>query len=266
MMLPKEFQAASFSPDWYNNLPSIQEVADVCLKDAHKKLKRHASDKGVDDKVCLSLPHKHPGLELDKDQLAIGKAEDGQIVIEYRSPSKDELEYLVPFQFIMMYPQQSAAAAAAETTAATTVAASTSTAEATEKTSTTEPYTAPTEPRTTRKTRKMVPLTYWDKRKRGGAEICAMLLHVVKNGFLEDVASFFSADVGISLRFQDFVPGQGALVETTDEVARVQWFRRQSSMEAPPEGKSIETHWSLIESQPCADVCLSHCFAHCKFH
>jgi hypothetical protein len=107
---------------------------------------------------------------------------------------------------------------------------------------------------------KWLGVAYWDRRKEYGDSMFKMFRILEENpAFMREWAVSVSPALCLTLRFQGSISTDESLVETTDKSARVQMFRRESSIQPPLEGMSIETHWSWNENQPLVDFCLGCC-------
>lgn len=84
----------------FNSLPHIDEVGKKDLNDTINAVRGLISTYGLSNIVGLSRSHKHLDLKDSEFQIASAVPEEQKILVEFRVPSSEELQYLVPYQFI----------------------------------------------------------------------------------------------------------------------------------------------------------------------
>lgn len=84
----------------FNSLPHIHKVAKKDLTDTVNTVKGLVSTFGLSEIVGLSRTHKHLDLNESELQIASAVPQEQKILVEFRVPSSEELQHLVPYQFI----------------------------------------------------------------------------------------------------------------------------------------------------------------------
>jgi hypothetical protein len=216
-----------FSTELFNNLPHIDTLTLETNHTPSEQLKNVIKCHNLLDAVAITLTHKH--FDLNPNEIVVGSynADENKIVMDFRSispeSSEDVFQMLIPFQFVFSF------------------------------------------------SRGWMPVAFWDINS-GGDIMSTRLQRVLLSDFLESYSTVLKslqdkdhgdfAEYGVSLIFQSFVQGyESGLLETTDDIARNQWFRVQNTVKVPDSSESVTTiwHWNVNSDTLMEDECRSTC-------